>query len=72
MRLLGQFTYLFFMKRLIHENKTLSTYTLKTQGYLYTFYASSCFFKDLRTNIKNKVPKNIYSLVGLASKNKNI
>ena len=43
------------MKRLIHANKTVSTYTLKTQGYLYTFYASSCFFKDLRTNIKNKV-----------------
>ena len=61
------------MKRLIHRNKTLkSTYTLKTQGYLYTFYASSCFFKDLRTNIKNKVPKNVYSLLGVASKNKNI
>ena len=47
----------FFMKRSIHPNKTLkTTYTLKTQGYLYTFYASSCFFKDLSTNIKNKVP----------------
>ena len=66
------YLFIFFMKRLIHANKTLSTYTLKTQGYLYTFYASSCFFKDLRTNIKNKVPKNVYSLVGLASKNKNI
>ena len=33
MRLSGQF---FFMKRLIHANKTLkSTYTLKIQGYLY-------------------------------------
>ena len=42
MRLSGQF--IFFMKRLINTNKTLSTYTLKTQGYLYTFYASSCFF----------------------------
>ena len=42
------------MKRLIHANKTLSTYALKTQGYLYTFYT---FFKDLRTIIKNKVPK---------------
>ena len=72
MRLSGQFIYLFFMKRLIHENKTLSTYALKTQGYLYTFYASHAFFKDVRTNIKNKVPKNIYSLVGLAFKNKNI
>ena len=56
MRLLGQFIYLFiFMKRLIHANKTVSTYTLKTQGYLYRFYAPSCFFKDLRTNMKNKV-----------------
>ena len=72
MRLSGQF-FFFLMKRLIHANKTLkSTYTLKTQGYLYTFYASSCFFKDLRTNIKNKVPKNVYSLLGVASKNKNI
>ena len=34
------------MKRLIHANN-------KTQGYLYKFYA---FFKDIRTNIKNKVP----------------
>ena len=73
MRLWGQFIYYYFsMKRLIHANKTLSTYTLKAQGYLYTFYASSCFFKDLRTNIKNKVPKNVYSLLGVASKNKNI
>ena len=53
MRLSGQFIN-FFMKSLIHANKTLSTYTLKTQGYLYTFYT---FFKDLRTIIKNKVPK---------------
>ena len=30
------------------------------------------FFKDSRTNIKNKVPKNVYSHLGLASKNKNI
>ena len=53
MKLSGQFIYLFlFMKRLIHANKTVSTYTLKTQGYLYTFYASSCFFKDLRTKKK--------------------
>ena len=44
MRLSGQFILFFFMKRLIHANKTLSTYTLKTQGYLYTFYASSRFF----------------------------
>ena len=30
------FILFFFMKRLIHANKTLkSTYTLKTQGYLY-------------------------------------
>ena len=42
MRLSGQF--IFFMKRLIHANETLSTDTLKTQGYLYTFYAFSCFF----------------------------
>ena len=50
MRLSGQFIYYYFsMKRLIHANKTLSTYTLKAQDYLYTFYASSCFFKDLRT-----------------------
>ena len=50
MRLSGQFIYYHFsMKRLIHANKTLSTYTLKAQDYLYTFYASSCFFKDLRT-----------------------
>ena len=54
MRVSRQFIYFFFMKRLIHANKTLSTYTLKTQGYLYTFYT---FFKDLRTIIKNKVPK---------------
>ena len=34
----------FFMKRLMHANKTLkNTYTLKAQGYLYTFYTSSCF-----------------------------
>ena len=30
------------------------------------------FFKYLHTNIKNKVPKNDFSLVGLASKNKSI
>ena len=74
MRLLGQFIFYFlFMKRLINANKTLSTYTLKTQGYLYTFYASSCFFLKIYTQkSKIKCPKNIYSLVGLASKNKNI
>ena len=67
MRLWGQFIYYYFsMKRLIHANKTLSTYTLKAQGYLYTFYASSCFFKDLRTTTKI-CPENLYSLVGLAS-----
>ena len=37
--------YYFFMKRLIHANRTLkSTYMLNTNGYLYTFYVSSCFF----------------------------
>ena len=51
MRLSEQFI-IFIMKRLIHANKTLSTYTLKTQGYLYTFYASSCFF--LRFTHKHK------------------
>ena len=51
------YLFIYFMKRLIHANKTLSTYMLETQGDLYTFYASSCFFKDLRTNIKNKVPQ---------------
>ena len=30
------------------------------------------FFKELHTKIKNKVPKNVYSLVGLGSKSKNI
>ena len=54
MRVSRQFIFFFLMKRLIHANKTLSTYALKTQGYLYTFYT---FFKDLRTIIKNKVPK---------------
>ena len=38
------FYFIFFMKRLIHANKT--------QGYLYTFYASSCFF--LRFTHKHK------------------
>ena len=57
------------MKRLIQANKILKrTYTLKKQE----FMPPHAFFKDLRTNIKNKVPKNVYSLVGLASKNKNI
>ena len=60
MRLSGQFIYLFFfMKRLIHANKTLSTYTLKTQGYLYTFYAS-CFFLKIYTQTNKKCPKNIH------------
>ena len=36
------------------------------------FMHPHAFFKDLPTNIKNKVPKNVYSLVSLASKNKNI
>ena len=49
MRLSGQFIYLFiFMKRLIHANKT--------QGYLYIL-PPHAFFKDLHTNIKNKVLK---------------
>ena len=40
MRLSKQFILYFFMKKLIHANKTLkSTYALKTQSYLYTFYA---------------------------------
>ena len=47
----------FFMKRLIHAYKTLkSTYTLKTQGYLHILCLLVLFFKDLSTNIKNKVP----------------
>ena len=50
MRLSRQYIFYFFYEE-------ISTYTLKTQGYLYIFYASSCFFKDLRTNIKNKVPQ---------------
>ena len=70
MRLSRQF--FFFMKRLIHANKTLkSAYTLKTQGYLYILCLLMLFFKDLSTNIKIKCPNNVYSLV-LASKNKNI
>ena len=36
------------------------------------FMPPHAFLKNLHTNIKNKVPKNVYSLVGLASKNKNI
>ena len=36
------------------------------------FMPPHAFFKDLRTSIKNKVSKNVYSLVALASKNKNI
>ena len=49
MRLSGQFIYLFFfMKRLIHANKT--------QDYLYIL-PPHAFFKDLHTNIKNKVLK---------------
>ena len=48
--------FIFFMKRLTHANKTLkSTYTLKTQGYLYILCLLMLFFKDLSTNIKNKV-----------------
>ena len=53
------YLFIFFMKRLIHANKT--------QGYLYIL-PPHAFFKDLSTNIKN----NVYSLVGLAYKNKNI
>ena len=58
MRLSGEFIFLFFlMKRLIHSDETLkSTHTLKTQGYLYTFYASSCFFLKIDAQSKNKLP----------------
>ena len=46
MRLSGQFIFYFFMKRLIHANKTLkSTYTLKTQGYLYILCLLMLFLK---------------------------
>ena len=45
MRLSGQFIFFFFMKRLIHANKTLSTYTLKTQGYLYILCLLMLFLK---------------------------
>ena len=40
------FILFFFMKRLIHANKTLkSTYTLKTQGYLYILCLLMLFLK---------------------------
>ena len=46
MRLSGQVIFIFFMKRLIHANKTLkSTYTLKTQGYLYILCLLMLFLK---------------------------
>ena len=42
---IGKF-FFFFMKRLIHANKTLkSTYTLKTQGYLYILCLLMLFLK---------------------------
>ena len=45
------------MKRLIHANKTLkSTYTLKHKVIYIHFMSPHAFFKDLRTNIKNKLP----------------
>ena len=69
MRLSGQF--IFFMKRLIHTNKTLSTYTLKIQGYLYTFCASSWFFKKNNNNNNNNNENENDNKNGNENENKN-
>ena len=52
MRLSKQFILYYFMNKLIHANKTLkSTYTLKTQSYLYTFYAYHLYIPSKNENI---------------------
>ena len=57
MRLSGQFIFYFFLKRLIHANKTLKAHIRLKHKVIYIhFMPPYAFFKDLRTKIKNKVP----------------
>ena len=57
MRLSGKFIFYFLMKRLIHANKTLKAHIRLKHKVIYIhFMPPHAFSKDLRTNIKNKVP----------------
>ena len=60
------------MKRLIHANKTLKIiYTLKHKVNCIHFMPPHAFLKIYAQTYRIKCLKNVYSLVGLASKNEN-